>query len=112
MAVYRQRVLTAFGDVENTLSAIQQLGGQGEAQQRAVTSARRAAELAGERYRSGIVGYLDVVEANRAALGAERVRAQITGQRFVATVQLIRALGGGWESGVGAEKLDGLSAAR
>src|SRR5260221_182362 len=51
---YRQQVLVAFGDVENSLSRIRHLVDQAAAQQRAVANARRAAELATDRYRSGI----------------------------------------------------------
>ena len=96
MAAYRQRILVAFGDVENSLSGIQQLALQAEAQARAVANARRAADLATERYRSGIVSYLEVVDANRERLQAERAQAQLTGQRLSMSVQLIKALGGGW----------------
>jgi multidrug efflux system outer membrane protein len=95
-ARYRQRVLVAFGDVETSLSAIRHLAEQAAAQQRAVTNARRAAELAGQRYRSGIVSYLEVVDANREALQADRANAQLSGQRQVASVRLIKSLGGGW----------------
>src|SRR5262249_58285918 len=66
------------------------------AQDRAVANARRSADLADQRYRAGIVSYLEVVDANREALQAERGRAQLTGQRLAASVQLIKALGGGW----------------
>ncbi|HWD93909.1 MAG TPA: efflux transporter outer membrane subunit [Verrucomicrobiae bacterium] len=97
IARYRQQVLVAFGEVENSLSGIRYLTTQAEAQQRAVTTARRAADLATDRYRSGIVGYLDVVDASRDALQAERADAQLTGQRLIASVRLIKALGGGWE---------------
>jgi multidrug efflux system outer membrane protein len=69
---------------------------QSAAQQRAVASSRRAADLAAERYRSGIVSYLEVVDANREALAAERGNAQLAGQRLNITVQLIKTLGGGW----------------
>jgi len=96
VANYRQRILVAFGDVENSLAAIRHLGDQAAAQNRAVANANRAAELATERYRSGIVSYLEVVDANREALQAKRGRAQLTGQRLAASVQLIKALGGGW----------------
>jgi multidrug efflux system outer membrane protein len=96
VANYRQRILVAFGEVENSLAGIRHLSDQAAAQQRAVTSARRAAELAGERYRAGIVSYLEVVDANRATLQTERILAQLAGQRQVAAVQLIKALGGGW----------------
>jgi outer membrane protein, multidrug efflux system len=96
VALYRQQVLVAFGDVENSLSGIRQLEIQAEAQARAVTSARRATELATDRYRSGIVAYIEVVDASRDALAAERANAQLAGQRLITTVQLIKALGGGW----------------
>jgi len=96
VANYRQRILVAFGEVENSLSGIRHLSDQAAAQQRAVTSARRAAELAGERYRGGIVSYLEVVDANRATLQTERILAQLAGQRLTAAVQLVKALGGGW----------------
>ena len=98
VARYRQQVLVAFGDVENSLAGIRYLAEQSAAQQRAVASAQRAADLATERYRSGIVSYLEVVDASRDVLQAERSNAQLTGQRLNAAVQLIKALGGGWEA--------------
>ena len=96
VALYREQVLIAFGDVENSLSGIYHFAVQAEAQQRAVTSARRATELATDRYRSGIVAYIEVVDASRDTLTAERANAQLAGQRLIASVQLIKALGGGW----------------
>ena len=96
IARYRQQVLVAFGEVQNSLSGIRHLVDQAAAQQRAVANARRAAELATERYRSGIVSYLEVVDASRDALSAERANAQLAGQRLIAAVHLIKALGGGW----------------
>jgi multidrug efflux system outer membrane protein len=108
VAHYRQRVLIAFGEVESSLSGIRHLAERAGAQERAVTNSRRAAALADDRYRSGASGYLEVVEANREALNTERASALLNGQRLVATVQLIKALGGGWnerelfaETGVG-----------
>jgi len=104
VARYRQQVLVAFGDVESSLSGIRHLNDQAEAQQRAVASAQRAAGLASERYRSGIVSYLDVVDANREALQAERAGVRLVGQRLIASIQLIKALGGGWrEAGLFAQ---------
>jgi multidrug efflux system outer membrane protein len=96
VAHYRQQVLVSFAEVENSLSDIRYLGEQAAAQERAVANARRAADLATDRYRSGIVSYLEVVDASREALQAARGNAQLAGQRLVATVQLIKALGGGW----------------
>jgi len=98
VANYRQQVLVAFGDVENSLSNIRHLVDQAEAQQRAVTHAQRAAELAENRYRSGIVAYIEVVDAGRDTLSAQRANAQLAGRRLIASVQLIKALGGGWDS--------------
>jgi multidrug efflux system outer membrane protein len=96
VANYRQRILVAFGEVESSLAGIRHLSDQADAQDRAVTSARRAADLATERYRAGIVSYLEVVDANREALHAERGRAQLAGLRLNAAVRLVKALGGGW----------------
>jgi outer membrane protein, multidrug efflux system len=97
VAKYRQRVLVAFGDVQNSLSGLQFLGQQAAAQDRALASARRAADLATQRYSAGIVSYLEVVDSSRGSLLAERNQAQIVGQRLIASVQLIKALGGGWQ---------------
>ncbi len=94
---YRQQVLIAFGDVQNSLSAIHHLADQSEAQARAVLAAQQASSLAEDRYRSGIVAYIEVVDANRDALTAERANARLAGQRLIADVQLIKALGGGWD---------------
>ncbi len=99
VARYRQQVLVAFGDVEDSLAGIRYLAGQSAAQQRALFNARRAANLATDRYRSGIVSYLEVVDASREALQAERTNVQLAGQRLNAAVQLIKALGGGWKTG-------------
>jgi multidrug efflux system outer membrane protein len=99
MANYRQQVLVAFGDVENSLSDIRHLTEQSEAQERAVQSARQAAEFATDRYRAGVVAYIEVVDASRDTLTAERANAQLAGQRLIAAVQLVKSLGGGWQAG-------------
>ncbi|MGO8765296.1 MAG: efflux transporter outer membrane subunit [Limisphaerales bacterium] len=97
VANYRQQVLVAFGDVENSLADIRHLADQAAAQERAVNSSQRAADLATDRYRSGIVSYIEVVDADRDALSAESDNALLAGQRLIAAVQLIKALGGGWD---------------
>jgi outer membrane protein, multidrug efflux system len=97
VANYRQQVLVAFGDVENSLSAIRHLAEQSEAQERAVENARRATEFATDRYRAGVVAYIEVVDASRDTLTAERANAQLAGQSLIAAVQLIKSLGGGWD---------------
>jgi outer membrane protein TolC len=63
--------------------------------------------LATDRYRSGIVSYLEVVDASRDALQAERANAQLAGQRLITAVQLIKALGGGWENDARQASLSG-----
>jgi multidrug efflux system outer membrane protein len=97
VAHYRQQVLVAFGDIENNLAATHFLANEAQAQQRAVASARRAVELATQRYRSGIVNYTEVIDTSRDALQADRGNEQLAGQRLIASVQLIKALGGGWQ---------------
>ena len=96
VAKYRQQVLVAFGEVENSLAGLHHLSTQAAAQNRAVAAAHRAAGLATDRYRAGIVSYLEVVDASRDALQTERANAQLAGQRLATTVQLVKALGGGW----------------
>ncbi len=96
---YQQQVLVAFGDVENSLSSIHYLADQAAAQERAVGHSKRAVELATERYTSGLVSYLDVLDASRDELQAERSAAQLAGQRLIVDVQLIKSLGGGWSEG-------------
>jgi multidrug efflux system outer membrane protein len=97
VAGYRQAVLNAFREVQDALTASQRLAEQSEAISRAVTSARRARDLAEERYRAGATSYLEVIDAERTALSVERSASAITGQRWITRVTLIRALGGGWE---------------
>ncbi|MFO1322139.1 MAG: efflux transporter outer membrane subunit [Burkholderiales bacterium] len=98
---YRQRVLVAFGDVEDGLSGLRGLAGQAEAAREAITAARRAAQLARIRYDAGAVTYLEVLEAERFALEAERAGNRVDAARALGTVSLIRSLGGGWGPVVG-----------
>jgi len=60
-------------------------------------SARDTATLADQRYQQGLTSYLDVVDAQRVALQAERSEAQLQGQRAISTILLAKALGGGWQ---------------
>jgi multidrug efflux system outer membrane protein len=97
VAGYRQAVLNAFREVQDALTASQRLTEQSDAITRAVANARRARELAEERYRAGGTSYLEVIDAQRTALAVERSAAAIAGQRLITRVTLIRALGGGWK---------------
>jgi multidrug efflux system outer membrane protein len=98
VASYRGAVLKAFREVEDSLSDLSTLAAQGEAVNRALVSARDTAALANERYQRGLSNYLEVVDAQRAALQAERQDTQLRGQRAISTILLAKALGGGWEN--------------
>jgi multidrug efflux system outer membrane protein len=96
LADYRERLLVAFKEVETALSALRVLELQHESQLRAVNSAERAEQLATARYKSGLVNVLELVDAQRTRLQVERGRVQVRQQQMLASVTLIRALGGGW----------------
>jgi multidrug efflux system outer membrane protein len=97
VAIYRQSVLFAFQEVQDALTATRLLAEQAAAIERGRDAARRAAELARIRFGAGFVGSIDVIDSDRSVLAAERAEAQVTGSRFVAAVQLVKALGGGWD---------------
>ncbi|MFO1498253.1 MAG: efflux transporter outer membrane subunit [Verrucomicrobiota bacterium] len=97
VASYRATILNAFREVEDALSDVGALAAQTEAVQRALLSARDTAALATERYQRGLSNYLDVVDAERIVLQAERQATQLLGQRAISTILLAKALGGGWE---------------
>ncbi len=96
LAQYEKTVLTAYQEVEDQLAALRILSGEAKSENDAVDDAKRAEEIAMNRYKAGLVGYLDVVFAQTTLLSNERVATQINGQRMVATVVLVKALGGGW----------------
>jgi outer membrane protein, multidrug efflux system len=96
VANYRQSVLVAFQDVEDSLSALRYLAQQSEAENRAFTSYKKALDLTNARYTTGLVSYFDVIQAQGLALNAEQLTVQIEGNRLGSTVRLIKALGGGW----------------
>ena len=97
VASYRGTILNAFREVEDALSDLSSLSSQSEAVNRALVSARDTAALANERYQRGLSNYLDVVDAQRTALQAERQETQLRGQRAISTILLAKAMGGGWE---------------
>jgi multidrug efflux system outer membrane protein len=96
LAQYQKTVLTAYQEVEDQLAALRILNGEAQSTADAVTYARQAETIALNRYKSGLVSYLDVVYAQTSLLTNQRTATQIGGQRMVATVVLIKALGGGW----------------
>ena len=99
LAQYEKTVLTAYQEVEDQLAALQFLNGESQSEASAVSNARKAEQVAMQRYKAGLVGYLDVVYAQQSVLTNEQTEAQISGQRLVASVELVKALGGGWAGG-------------
>jgi outer membrane protein, multidrug efflux system len=98
VASYRQTVLTAFQEVEDSLSGLSVLSEAAGTQQQAVDAAQRALTIANDRYTGGLVTYLDVINAEQTLLDSQRLATQILGQRLVTSVNLVKALGGGWDS--------------
>ncbi|KVM93991.1 RND transporter [Burkholderia stagnalis] len=96
VANYRQQVLVAFREVEDNLADLRLLDDQIRAQDTAVKASRRAATLSRTQYQEGEVSYLDVIDAERSVLASQLQANQLTGAQAVSTVNLIRALGGGW----------------
>jgi outer membrane protein, multidrug efflux system len=96
VANYRQQVLTAFREVEDNLSDLRILEAQTKQQDEAVNASQRAADLSRTQYTEGAINYLDVIEAQRTVLQTKRAAVQLQGVQAAATVNLIRALGGGW----------------
>jgi multidrug efflux system outer membrane protein len=102
-ATYRNTVLTAFSDVENSLTDLHMRADEAEAQGRAVESARDYAKLTHVQFQNGLVNYLQVIDAERTLLTNELSAAQILGQRMVSSVLLMKALGGGWDAQAASE---------
>lgn len=80
------------------MAALSILEREATTQDEAVKSAERSLELSTNRYKGGLVTYLEVVTAQSIALTDERVAANVLTRRMVATVQLMKALGGGWNA--------------
>ncbi|HUA62657.1 MAG TPA: efflux transporter outer membrane subunit [Verrucomicrobiae bacterium] len=97
VANYRQIALSAFQDVEDNLSALRVLEDQARAQLVAVESARQSLELSLDRYKGGLVTYLEVITAQTIDLQDEIAVVDIQRRRMDASVLLIKALGGGWD---------------
>jgi multidrug efflux system outer membrane protein len=96
VADYRQTVLTAFAEVEDSLAAQALLADQYEAESGALSAARRQLELANNRYREGLVTFIEVATAESTELNIEFSTVQLRGQQLVAAVTLVKSLGGGW----------------
>lgn len=93
---YRQTILVAFQDVADALVAQRTLAQRRAAQEREVTALRRSVDFALTRYRAGRASYFEVIEAEQQLFPAQDALAQTSEAQLIATVNLYKALGGGW----------------
>jgi outer membrane protein TolC len=98
LATYRQTVLTAFQQVEDSLAATRVYSQQILAQEQAVKSAQEFLDLETQRYNTGVDPYVDVVTAQTTLLGDQVTLNSLHVQEMMSAVQLVQALGGGWDS--------------
>ena len=98
VANYRQTVLTAFQEVEDNLATLHILQDEAKTQDAAVAAAEHSLALSNNRYKGGVVTYLEVITAQNIALADERTAVVILRRRMAASVSLIKALGGGWNA--------------
>ena len=98
VATYRQTVLSAFQEVEDDLANLRYLAEEAVQEQEAVVAAQQALTLELQRYRAGTDSYLNVITTQIIALGDEQTAITILQRRMSAAVDLIKALGGGWDA--------------
>lgn len=95
---YRSTVLNAFREVEDQLSGLRNANLQLEALDKGLAAATRAYKVADQRYKAGYSSHLEFLDAERNLLAAKRAYVQVQGNRYITTVQLVKALGGSWQS--------------
>jgi NodT family efflux transporter outer membrane factor (OMF) lipoprotein len=98
VAQYRQTVLSGFQEVEDNLAALRILEEEAKVQQEAVLAARESVALTTNQYKAGIVSFINVVAVQTAWLNNERAAMVVLGRRLVASVTLLKALGGDWSA--------------
>lgn len=96
VATYRQAVLAAVKDVETSLTQIRSRQEQAVAMDEALDAAAQSTKLVRSLYESGSLSYLELLDAERTLLQIQRQGAQVRAQRFIASVRLVKAMGGGW----------------
>jgi len=97
-ATYRKTVLTALQNVEDSLAALRILAQEAVVEAVAVKAAQESLALTISQYKGGTVSYLNVITAQTTELTSRESALSIDGRRAAATVQLMQALGGGWEA--------------
>jgi outer membrane protein TolC len=98
VANYRETVLTAFQNVEDELSTLRVLAQQIGVERAAVLSAERAVEISLNEYQAGTVPYTTVITAQATLLSDQENALLVQENRFIASVALVQALGGGWDT--------------
>jgi NodT family efflux transporter outer membrane factor (OMF) lipoprotein len=98
VASYRQTTLTAFQEVEDNLAALRILEKESQQQQEATTSAQDSLQLFTNRYVGGVDNYLQVITAQTVLLTNQRNDIDIQRRRMDASVLLVKAIGGGWDT--------------
>jgi NodT family efflux transporter outer membrane factor (OMF) lipoprotein len=98
VASYRETVLTAFQQTEDYLASQRLLAQQLQQQQEAIDAAQKYYNLATTRYRTGIDTYLNVFTAQTSLLNQQQTAITLRVQQMTTNVQLIEALGGGWDN--------------
>ena len=98
VAAYRQTVLTAFEQVENNLAALRILSQEVNQQEQAVRFSEQNLSLTVELYKTGIYSYLNIITAQTTLLANRQTLVNLRLQQLSSTVQLIGALGGGWDA--------------
>lgn len=97
-AAYRQTVLAAFQEVEDDLAALRYLAEESQQQDQAVSAARLSLDLENDRYKAGTDSYLSVITTQEIYLGDEQTAVTILQRRMTAAVDLVKAMGGGWDA--------------
>jgi len=98
VAVYRETVLSAFQEVEDDLASLRYLTEEAQQQAQAVAAAEKSLALELDRYKAGTDSYLSVITTQTIALGDEQTAVTILQRRMTAAVDLIKAMGGGWDA--------------
>jgi len=98
VSAYRSQVFLAFNDVEDQLSGLRILEQESDVEEKAVASAQHSFDISNQRYKGGVTSYLEVLTAETALLQNQRTAIDLQTRQFVASVGLVRALGGGWDA--------------
>ncbi len=98
VANYRQTILNSFKEVEDSMVELQLLEEVSHSQNNALTALREVVKVTNNQYNAGVTNYQSIIIAQASALSNEREALKILGRRLLASVTLIKSLGGGWQA--------------